>query len=126
MFEVNVSTTLSRFKAVPFCQYEDDDKKFLRGQSVVMLQHSEIGGYLASDDKDFSNDGLAEVFLWSYKGKLTDVENFNTSSLFEVELDTENQRGRICRESNDTKYNQLYRLRHLATGRLIIVQEIEY
>jgi hypothetical protein len=51
------------------------------------LRHSELGGLLCSDDKDFTSDGLAEVFLWKYRGKENDVENFNTQSLFEIQLD---------------------------------------
>jgi hypothetical protein len=34
-----------------------------------------LGGYLASDDEDFTNDGLAEVFLWSYKKKFDELES---------------------------------------------------
>lgn len=115
--EVNVSTTLSRFKAIPYCQFEEVDHRFLRGGTVVKLQHSELEGYLASDDKDFTNDGLAEVFLWSFKGKPTDIENFNTASLFEIELSLEHNRGQLCRDSNETEEKQSkFRLRHLNTG----------
>ena len=53
---------------------------------MAQLKHSELGGLLASDDKDFTDDGLCEVFLWKYKGKEGDNENFNTQSLFELEL----------------------------------------
>ena len=53
---------------------------------MVTLKHSELQGLLSSDDNDFSDDGLAEVFLWVFKGKEDDVENFNTQSLFEIEI----------------------------------------
>lgn len=85
-YEVNVATTFSRFKAIPFCFHEEDDKRYMRGGCVAKLKHSELGGLLSSDDNDFTDDGLAEVFLWVYKGKEGDVENFNTQSLFEIEL----------------------------------------
>jgi len=85
-YEVNVANIFSRFKCIPFCSFEDDDKKFIRGGCVAQLKHSELGGLLASDDKDFTDDGLCEVFLWKYKGKEGDNENFNTQSLFELEL----------------------------------------
>jgi hypothetical protein len=85
-YEVNVATTFSRFKAVPFCQFNENDSKYLRGGCVVKLKHSELGGLLSSDDNDFTDDGLAEVFLWKFKGKEDDVENFNTQSLFEIEI----------------------------------------
>ena len=126
MFEVNVSTTLSRFQAIPYCEVQEDDRKYVRGGTVVRIQHAEVGGVLASDNKDFTNDGLSEVYLWTYKGKPTDNENFNTSSLFEVELAQSLHRGMICRESQDKDYSHVYRLRHLNTGRLVRVQEIEY
>jgi len=77
-YEVNASTGFSRFKAVPYCLFEEDDKKFIRGGSVITLKHSELGGLLSSDDNDFTDDGLAEVFLWVFKGKEDDYENFNT------------------------------------------------
>ena len=41
-----------------------------------------------SDDKDFTNDGQAEVYLWNFKGKPTDIEAMSSSSLFEIELAT--------------------------------------
>lgn len=39
-----------------------------------------------SDDKDFTDDGLAEVYLWNFKGKPTDLESKSSSSLFELEI----------------------------------------
>ncbi len=125
-YEVNVATNFSRFKCIPFCAYEDDDKKFVRGGCVANLKHSELGGLLASDDKDFTDDGLCEVFLWKYKGKEGDTENFNTQSLFELELAQDCMRGQIGRTSEDMEYNHKFRLRHLNTGRLVTVQEITY
>ena len=49
------------------------------------MLHSERGGYIHSDDKDFTDDGLAEVYLWNFKGKQTDLEALSSSSLFEIE-----------------------------------------
>lgn len=77
-YEMNVSTNFSRFKCIPFCLFSDDDSKFIRGGCVAQLRHSELGGVLCSDDQDFTSDGLAEVFLWKFKGKENDTENFNT------------------------------------------------
>ena len=65
---------------------EDFDDQFIKGGSVVRLLHSERGGYLHSDDKDFTDDGLAEVYLWNFKGKTTDLEALSSSSLFEIEI----------------------------------------
>jgi hypothetical protein len=65
---------------------EDNDDQFIKGGSIVRLLHSEKGGFLHSDDKDFTNDGLAEVYCWNFKGKQTDLEANSSSSLFEVEL----------------------------------------
>ena len=53
---------------------------------MVRLMHSEKGGFLHSDDKDFTDDGLAEVYLWNFKGKSTDLEALSSSSLFEIEI----------------------------------------
>lgn len=125
-YEVNVATSFSRFKAIPFCSYADDDKRFLRGGVVAKLKHSELGGLLCSDDHDFTDDGLAEVFLWVYKGKDGDVENFNTQSLFEIEIASNERRGMIGRISDDEQFHTQYRLRHLNTGRLVTVQEITH
>ena len=52
----------------------------------MRLLHSEKGGYLHSDDKDFTDDGLAEVYLWNFKGKTTDLEALSSFSLFELEI----------------------------------------
>jgi len=90
---VNVATTFSRFKAVPFCNCMDTDQRLVRGGQVVKLRHSELGGLLSSDDNDFTDDGLAEVFLWVYRGKEDDVENFNTASLWEIEIATDTMKG---------------------------------
>jgi hypothetical protein len=48
---------------------------------------------LSSDDKDFTGDGLSEIFLWKYKGKEADPENFSTQSLFEIELAQDDLKG---------------------------------
>ena len=53
---------------------------------MVRLLHSERGGYLHSDDKDFTDDGLAEVYLWNFRGKQSDLEAQSSFSLFELEL----------------------------------------
>jgi hypothetical protein len=53
------------------------DEQFIKGGAVVRLLHSERGGFVHSDDKDFTNDGtdgLAEVYLWNFKGKQTDPD----------------------------------------------------
>lgn len=90
------------------------------------MRHSEKQGLLSSDDNDFTDDGLAEVFLWVYKGKEEDVENFNTQSLFEIEIAQEENQGMIAHTSDDSVFNHKYRLRHLNTGRLVTVQEINF
>jgi hypothetical protein len=44
----------------------------------VRFQHSETGGYISSDDNDFTGDNLAEVFLWNFKGNSSDIEAMST------------------------------------------------
>jgi hypothetical protein len=39
-----------------------------------------------SDDTDFNDNGLAEVYMWNFKGKTTDLEALSSSSLFEIEI----------------------------------------
>ena len=85
--ELNVSTIKSKFQIVIYRYFdEDNDDQFIKGGSVVRLLHSERGGFLHSDDKDFTDDGLAEVYLWNFKGKSTDPEALSSSSLFELEI----------------------------------------
>lgn len=98
----------------------------MKGGSVIKLRHSELGGLLSSDDNDFTDDGLAEVFLWVYRGKEDDVENFNTASLFEIEMAVVENRGMIARASDDPESEHKYRFRHLNTGRLCTVQDIMF
>jgi hypothetical protein len=65
---------------------EDLDNHYIKGGSVVRLLHSEKGGFLHSDDSDFTNDGITEVYLWNFKGKQTDIDSISSNSLFHVEL----------------------------------------
>ena len=58
----------------------------IKGGQVVRLQHSETTGYVCSDDADYDGDGLAEAYLWTFKGKHTDVEANSTNALFELEI----------------------------------------
>ena len=89
--EVNVSTTMSRFQVLPFTQVTDDKfSKFIKGGSVVRLQHTELGGYLTSDDLDFTDDGLAEVYVRCDK---IESESKSTSDLFEIEIADNIDRG---------------------------------
>lgn len=53
---------------------------------ICRFLHSEKGGYMHSDDKDFTDDGAAEVYLWNFKGKATSLEATSSSSLFEIEV----------------------------------------
>lgn len=41
------------------------------------------------------------MFLWTFKGKTVDVESFNTSSLFEIEIaNLDKDKGQYCKESH--------------------------
>jgi hypothetical protein len=100
---------------------------------VIRLQHSETGGYICSDDTDFNEDGLAEVFLWTYRGKSTDIEAITTQTLFELEIIVDNvdenvgqyaqYSGNISNQVTQTSGGMLFRLRHLNTGRLVVIQD---
>jgi len=124
---------------------EHNSKKFLTEGQVVRLQHTELGGCITADGTDFSEDGLAEVFLRRYKGEPGDLEEKHSGSLFELEqcshlanqrknkpkLDEESSEVQqdekrrsvfdplIAQESEDKGH--LYRLRHLNTGRLMTI-----
>lgn len=86
-YEVNCSSAKSKFTLLPFRNFEaQTNTSTIKGGQVIRLQHSETGAYVSSDDQDFTNDGLAEVFLWNYKGKSNDIESLTTNSLFELEV----------------------------------------
>ena len=98
----------------------DETNHFLRGGCVVWLQHTELGGFVTSDELDFTNDGLAEVYV--RKNKHTDEDKAQSGDLFEIEIADNNNRGReISKSEMQIKggENFTYRLRHLNTGRLI-------
>ena len=100
----------------------------------MRFQHSESGGWICSDDIDYTGDNLAEVFLWNYKGKSTDIEANSSQSFFELEIVTEmdSSLGKYTQysgnSSNETAKSggMYFRLRHLNTGRLVVMQEIPY
>jgi len=101
---------------------------------IVRLQHSESGGYVCSDDTDFTGDNLAEVFLYNYKGKSTDIEAISSQTYFELEIVGGNfstlgqsclYSGNISNESSHVG-GMNFRLRHLNTGRLVVMQELAH
>lgn len=86
-----------------------------------------MGGYLTSDDIDFTQDGLAEVYVW--KNKYIDDEWIQSSDLFEIEVSNNFNWGRdiqSCENKNyeETAYPITYRLRHLVTGWLVGCQNV--
>jgi hypothetical protein len=82
-----VSTIKTKFTIQIYRYYDEDlDEQFIKGGEVVRLLHSERGGFVHSDETDFSNDGLAGVYLWNFKGKQTDLDALSSSSLFELEI----------------------------------------
>jgi hypothetical protein len=131
LHEVNTSTNRNKFTIRLFRGWQDEDNKnIVTGSSIVRLQHSESGGFLCSDDIDFTGDMLAEVFLWNYKGKSTDVEAASTQAYFEIEIvgDVYNANGSHCtysgnisNEATKSEGGMLFRLRHLNTGRLMVM-----
>ena len=90
-YEVNCSSSSSKFTIRPYRSFASvKEEHIIKGGQVVRLQHSETSGYICSDDTDYNEDGLAEVFLWTYKGKHTDIEAITTQTLFELEIIVEN------------------------------------
>ena len=86
-FEVNCSSAKSKFDLRPYRNFASNEYiHVIKGGQVVKLQHSECTGYICSDDADYDGDGLAEVFLWTFKGKSTDIEANSTNALFELEI----------------------------------------
>lgn len=67
--EVNISNASSRFQVLPYTQCYEQDADYIRGGSVIRLRHSEMGGFMASDNQDFTNDDIMEIFLWNPKQK---------------------------------------------------------
>ena len=135
LFEVNTSASRSKFTIRLFRPQEDEaDTNILNGECIVRLQHSESTGFISSDDNDFTGDNLAEVFLWNYKGKSTDIEANSSQTYFELEIvgDSIDNLGANAAYSGNTSNESsshggmVYRLRHLNTGRLVVMQEIDY
>ena len=54
---------------LPYSKYKENAMKFMRSGMLIRLQHTELGGYLASDGTDYTGDGLAEVFVRTTKEK---------------------------------------------------------
>jgi hypothetical protein len=52
-----------------------------------------LGGFIAADGTDFSEDGLAEIFVRNYEGNKEDVEARCSGALFEIERDDSFNRG---------------------------------
>lgn len=89
-YEVNTSSNKSNFTIRsyrPF--YEEKEENIIKGGQVVRFLHSESNGYICSDDNDFTGDDLAEVFLWNFKGRSSDIEAMSTQTFFELEIVTE-------------------------------------
>ena len=56
--EVNLSNNKSKFQIQIYRYFDEDpDDQFVMCGTLVRLLHSERGGFLHSDDKDFTNDG---------------------------------------------------------------------
>jgi hypothetical protein len=72
--EVNVSMIKSKFSIMIYRYFDEDlNDIFIKGGSVISLLHSEKGGFICSNNKDFTADGLNEVYIWNFKGKSTDI-----------------------------------------------------
>jgi len=71
--------------------------------------------------------------LWNYKGKSSDIEALSTQTFFELEIvtDIDSSLGKITQysgnSSNDSskKGGMHFRLRHMNTGRLVVMQELK-
>lgn len=93
-FEVNTSNNKCKFTILIYRYWNEDlDEQYIKGGMVVRLLHSELGGFLHSDDTDFNDNGLAEVYMWKFKGKTTDLEATSSSSLFEIEIASKKESG---------------------------------
>lgn len=127
-FEVNCSTSSSRFQLIPMTQInEDPTNKFIKGNQVIRLQHTELGGYLTSDDLDFTEDELAEIYVKCFNGDSKDIEAVSSGDLFEIEIASNYDRGKVCVWTNISgmKGAVQYRLRHLNSGRLVKTQTVK-
>lgn len=125
-YEVNCSTSASTYKLLlqtSIAEYAP--RKFVKGSDVVRLRHTELGGYLTSDDLDFTDDQLAEVYVKRHKGDSGDDEATTSGDLFEIEIASNSDRGQVCVFSGvDSSGNQgCFRLRHLNSGRLVVTQQ---
>jgi len=116
-YEVNTSNIKSKFTVLIMRYFDEDlDSQFIKGGMVVRLLHSELGGFLHSDDTDFNDNGLAEVYMWNFKGKTTDLEATSSSSLFEIEFASKKDSGsksklhtEIKRQDPNKRTGQVFR-----------------
>ena len=79
---------MSRFQILPHADAEDNaHRKFIAGGQVIRLRHTELGGYLTSDDLDFTADGLAEVYIRKHNSPdPKSIEHMTSGDLFEIEI----------------------------------------
>ena len=100
-FEVNASAPLERWRFVKYCQEMSEDRvKFLKGGDVVRLKHSEYGGFLSNDMNIFTKEGFNECYVSVCTGP-EDLENVSSASLFEIEIDGDDSRGKTLRWVKD-------------------------
>ena len=93
-YEVNTASNKSNFTIRPYRSYAEElEENIIKGGQVVRFLHSESNGYICSDDNDFTGDDLAEVFLWNFKGRSTDIEAMSTQTFFELEIVAEIDQG---------------------------------
>jgi hypothetical protein len=122
LYEANLSQNAKSWRFTPYGFYKSDSGYFLKGGDIVRLYHTEKEGFMASEGTDFTQDGLAEVYIRHFADE-EDIEAFCCGSLFIIEIaESQVLKGSQCTWTTNEEPTK-YRLRHLMTGRLITVIE---
>lgn len=74
---------------------------------------------------------MAEVYLWNFRGKSDNIEALSSQQLYEIEICEESDRlGQTAQyskisASSGKQSGMIFRLRHLNTGRLVVMSETD-
>lgn len=96
-YPVDAKVKKNRWQALPFHHAHDDQRtsnSFLKGGDIVRIRHTELNGYITADGDTKSDERYDRCFVRVYTGP-QDLERISSNSQFEVECNTNTNRGRF-------------------------------
>lgn len=132
-YEINIGSEAAKWQVFPYRQFYEEKitNRLVFGGSVVRLKHAESGGYICIDDEGKLPTGELQAYLRIYTGSSTGEnadEQVSTNSLFEIEIDTNEEHGKPTTWEDLTDQKNAkpmqYRFRHLNSGRVITIKTI--